>query len=99
MAVVLVAGLLGALPPAVAQEPASSEPRAAVAAPAAPQEGGEVPTGASDPLPAPRLERAYWHVFLAFGIAWALILGYAVLLNRRVGTAERDLARLLDRRR
>lgn len=55
-----------------------------------------VQTAAAAPaaLPAPGTQRAYWHVFLAFGIAWALLLGYVVLLNRRLAEAERDLARL-----
>jgi hypothetical protein len=43
---------------------------------------------------APRSGRAYSHVFLAFGIAWALMLGFVVALGRRFAAVERDLARL-----
>ena len=59
--------------------------------------GAGVVAQASDPLPVPSFQRAYLHVFLAFGIAWALLLGYVVLLNRRLGEAERDLERLRER--
>lgn len=43
---------------------------------------------------APRLQRAYLHVFLAFGIAWVLLLIYAVSLGNRFKRLERDLERL-----
>jgi CcmD family protein len=56
---------------------------------------GTAPAGIS-PLPPPATGEAYRHVFLAFGIAWALILGYALMLNRRIAAAERDLRRLND---
>ena len=42
---------------------------------------------------APRLQRAYLHVFLAFGIAWLMILGYGVTLGRRFNRLEEDLER------
>lgn len=96
--VALMAGLPGLSAAAVAQQAAGTESGAAAPALVVAQEADLEAAPASDPLPAPQLERAYWHVFLAFGIAWALILGYAVLLNRRVATAERDLARMRERR-
>ena len=35
--------------------------------------------------------RAYWHVFIAYAIAWALIFGWVVSLSRRLGKAAREL--------
>ena len=35
--------------------------------------------------------RAYWHVFIAYAIAWALIFGWVVSLARRLGRAAREL--------
>jgi hypothetical protein len=60
----------------------------------APQTGAEL-----SPLPPPATDRAYRHVFLAFGVAWALILVYGVVLARRVAAAERDVSRLVERGR
>ena len=42
----------------------------------------------------PRTLRAYWHVFIAFAIAWALLFGYVLMLGRRFGSLEREIARL-----
>lgn len=42
---------------------------------------------------APRLQRAYLHVFLAFGVAWLLILAYAMTLGSRFSRLEKDLER------
>jgi CcmD family protein len=33
--------------------------------------------------------RAYTHVFIAYTIAWAIILGWAVSLGRRLGKIQR----------
>lgn len=52
---------------------------------------------ASDPLPTPSHRRAYLHLFIAFGIAWALILVYVAFLDRRIREARRDLERLEGR--
>ena len=49
---------------------------------------------AGELLVAPRSGRAYSHVFLAFGIAWALMLGFVVVLGRRFAAVERDLSQL-----
>lgn len=79
------------------------------AAVASAQETGAVPApttlafaqdeAAISVLPPPATQRAYRHVFIAFGVTWALILGYGVLLSRRVNAAERDVERLVERRR
>ena len=42
----------------------------------------------------PRTLRAYWHVFIAFAIAWALLFGYVVVLGRRFGVLEKEIKRL-----
>ena len=39
----------------------------------------------------PRTLRAYWHVFVAFALAWLFILGYALSLGRRFRNLERDV--------
>lgn len=33
--------------------------------------------------------RPYWHVFIAYAIAWALVMGWAVSIARRIGRVER----------
>lgn len=38
-----------------------------------------------------QLGRPYWHVFLAYAIGWALILGWIVSIARRLGRVERRL--------
>lgn len=43
-------------------------------------------------LLAQRSERAYRHVFLAFGVAWLLVLAYALVLGRRLGELERRIS-------
>jgi CcmD family protein len=42
----------------------------------------------------PRTLKAYWHVFIAFAIAWVLLFGYALSLGRRFARVERELQRL-----
>ena len=37
------------------------------------------------------LGRAYWHVFLAYAIAWVFIFGWIVSIARRLGRLERSL--------
>ncbi|MBW3654685.1 MAG: CcmD family protein [Gemmatimonadetes bacterium] len=53
------------------------------------------PAGAAAALPAretpPRSLRAYWHVFIAFAIAWVLLFGYVVLIARRSRRLEEQL--------
>lgn len=43
----------------------------------------------------PRSMRAYWHVFIAFGLTWLLLLGYIVSLGRRFSQLEREVRGLL----
>lgn len=43
----------------------------------------------------PRLMRPFYHVFAAFGLAWALILGYVVSVRRRIDRLEAEVQRLL----
>ena len=53
------------------------------------------PAGAGSALPAreapPRSLRAYWHVFIAFAIAWGLLFGYVVMIARRSRRLEEQL--------
>jgi CcmD family protein len=42
--------------------------------------------------------RDFWHVFVAFGIAWVLVFGWAVAIFRRLGRVEAQLKELDDRR-
>ena len=35
--------------------------------------------------------RPYWHVFVAYGIAWGLVMGWAVSIARRLSRIERRL--------
>jgi CcmD family protein len=70
---------------------------AAVEATADPATDGSAAQAAPPPgefFVAPRSGRAYSHVFLAFGIAWALMLGFVVVLGRRFAAVERDLSQL-----
>ena len=38
-----------------------------------------------------QLGRPYWHVFLAYAIAWVFIFGWIVSIARRLGRLERSL--------
>jgi len=49
--------------------------------------------GVQAPAP-PRTLRAYWHVFIAFGLAWLFLFGYAVSLGRRFRSLEREVEAL-----
>jgi len=88
--------------PAMAQDtvPATAE-AAAPAAEAAAQPAPEIVGGSTHgvPLarPAERTLRPYWHLFVAFALAWALLFGYALSLGRRFGRLERELASLAPR--
>ena len=91
--------LLGAAPVAAhAQDTAPAQTEAAAAV----DQGGtavvDAPAVQSNGLPVapppPRTLRAYWHVFVAFAIAWALLFGYVVVLGRRFGSLEREVTRL-----
>lgn len=46
---------------------------------------------------APRTLRDYWHLFIAFALAWALLFGYALSLGRRFRSLETAVQKLEDR--
>jgi CcmD family protein len=88
---------------APAQDPASPDQLVLVQAPSA----ATAQTGVPDPslaaqagsgLPQPNTEartmRAYWHVFIAFGVVWLLLFGYALTVGRRFGKLEEEVRRL-----
>jgi hypothetical protein len=52
---------------------------------------GVVPLEAQQGV-APSL-RPYWHVFVAYAIAWGLVMGWAISIARRLAAVERRLAR------
>lgn len=52
--------------------------------------GGEAP--GTETLP--RATRPYWHVFIAFAIAWGLLLGYSITLGRRFAALETQVKEL-----
>jgi CcmD family protein len=45
------------------------------------------------PVP-PRTLRAYWHLFIAFAFAWALLFAYLLYLGARTRRIERELEQL-----
>jgi CcmD family protein len=51
-------------------------------------------TGAEDPPLRRESMRDYWHVFIAFGCTWLLILGYLISVGRRFGQLEEEVRRL-----
>jgi len=38
-----------------------------------------------------RQMRHFWHVFIAYGIAWALVFGWGVAIARRIARVEERL--------
>ena len=76
--------------PAVQTEATASTGGAAGVETAAPTQSSGLPVTAAPP----RTLRAYWHVFIAFAIAWALLFGYVVVLGRRFGVLEKEIKRL-----
>lgn len=69
-----------------APSPAAGEQLGAAAAPqAAPSSG--LPQQSA---PA-RTMRAYWHVFVAFALAWLLLFAYALSLGRKFARIEREM--------
>ncbi|MGH7459378.1 MAG: CcmD family protein [Longimicrobiaceae bacterium] len=54
----------------------------------------------SDPLAAlqepgpPRTLRGYWHLFIAFALAWLILCGYLVALGRKLRRLEGEVSRL-----
>ncbi|MGD2069099.1 MAG: CcmD family protein [Gemmatimonadota bacterium] len=37
------------------------------------------------------LGRGYWHMFIAYAIAWILVFGWAISIGRRLSDVERKL--------
>lgn len=37
------------------------------------------------------LGRGYWHMFIAYAIAWILVFGWAISIGRRLSNVERKL--------
>jgi hypothetical protein len=62
----------------------------AVALAAAPALPGLAELAAQAAAPAPQM-RQFWHVFVAYGIAWGLVFGWAVAIFRRLGRVEAEL--------
>jgi CcmD family protein len=82
-----LAACAAAAPPLPGQSaPATVEERVDPGA-TAPETSSGLPARAAPP----RTLRAYWHVFVAFAIAWVLLFGYTVALGRRFARIEREL--------
>jgi CcmD family protein len=86
LAAVIAASLALAATPA----PRASAQDAPPAAAAVAQPGASAPPGAPAAAP-PRTLRAYWHVFIAYALAWLFLFGYALSLGRRFRNLERDV--------
>ena len=39
------------------------------------------------------LGRAYWHVFIAYALAWAFVAGWIISIARRLSRVEKQLDR------
>lgn len=93
----LALSLIGVAAPLVAQV-GSTTPDTVASAVSRPVESdlpaATEPSGLPLRATPPPTMRAYWHVFAAFAIAWALLFGYAIFLGRRFATLERELRRL-----
>ncbi len=86
LALAVVLGVLSSAPPAAAQAPGAGGVQQSAPS-AAPSEGA---AGLPRYTP-PRTLRAYWHLFVAFAVAWVLVFGYTVSIARRFGRIEREL--------
>lgn len=60
----------------------------------------QLPPQAGLPAPAapPRTLRAYWHVFIAFAIAWLLLFLFVVRLHRRFAQLDREMREVVGSR-
>ncbi|MFL5385442.1 MAG: CcmD family protein [Longimicrobiaceae bacterium] len=85
LAAAAAAALMLAVAPASPACAQAAAPPAAVTQPAA----SALP-GVQAPAP-PRTLRAYWHVFIAFGLAWLFLFGYALSLGRRFRNLEHEV--------
>ncbi len=75
----------GAAETALAQAAPQSSPDTSLSVAAA-------PSGLPLTAAPPRTLRAYWHVFIAFAVAWVLLFGYVVTLARRFRRLEEQVA-------
>jgi CcmD family protein len=96
LAAVLASGVVVSAAPLRAQENAPAASPAS--SPAAAEQSGTSAAPQSAPssgLPqqsAPaRTMRAYWHVFVAFALAWLLLFAYALSLGRKFARIEREM--------
>src|SRR5688572_2918767 len=89
LAAVLAAALALSIGPSAAPASAQTTTSRTEAAVTQPAGSGALP-GEQAPAP-PRTLRAYWHVFIAFTLAWLLLFGYALSLGRRFRALERDI--------
>lgn len=96
---ILVIGLFAS----VAAVPLHSQDADAPAAPAAEPAPGEQTTsqvpaegysGLPERAPQAPTMRAYWHVFIAFAVTWALLFGYALSVGQRFARLEEEVQRL-----
>lgn len=55
--------------------------------PPAQAQGGQ----GGSPLASQTLGRGYWHVFIAYAVAWLLVLGWAISIARRLSKIEREI--------
>jgi CcmD family protein len=80
---------------AAAPVPSALAQATAPAVQAAPATAAPSPGAAALPrYTQPRTLRAYWHLFIAFAVAWLLVFGYTVSIARRFGRIERELEAL-----
>ena len=93
----VLAALACAAAPVRAQQPEPVEQTAITPwdaarepAPAAASNATQAPAPFQRAAP-PRTLRAYWHVFIAFTVAWLLLFGYVVMLGRRFRRLEEQL--------
>jgi len=96
-----IAGAVLASPPRLHAQSAPAPTSEAVAAIAATQATADTsvsistaPSGLPAVAAPPRTLRAYWHVFVAFAVAWALLFGYTIVLARRYGALAREVRRM-----
>ena len=89
---------LAAAPAAGAQGGTAPAEAPVSLSPVAPETGRIVSGGLPQRAAPPRTLRDYWHVFVAFALAWVLLFGYVVSLGRRFARVERDLQRLAGAR-
>lgn len=53
-------------------------------------------SGGASPLGSQTLGRAYWHVFVAYAIAWLLVAFWLAAISRRLGRIENRISKSVD---